>query len=325
MEGGYLQDRWVQGWPSADTFNQWRWEAADVFVYFSHQLVTLPPPGWVTAARQNGVKVLGTLITEGPAGRRSCERLFASEAAADRTAHQLAALAHYHGFDGWLVNIENHLGCNLLPHLLRCLRRLRLLLRERRGPDALLIWWTKRSIQGMAALAGERAADVWLGVDVFGRGTYGGGKDHTDVGVEAALAAGLSVALFAPGWTWECFPSHDFAARADAWWDKVSAAWHIHPAGPLPRQSLAHRRAHRRLGAGALKQPAPLPPPTPPASGAGCGFQTWPEKVWALPLVTSFCTGQGQAGFWVEGVRVSACPWSRLGLQELLPPGVHLG
>ncbi|GFH25345.1 glyco_hydro_85 domain-containing protein [Haematococcus lacustris] len=76
--------RWVQGWPSADTFNQWRWEAADVFVYFSHQLVTLPPPGWVTAARQNGVKVLGTLITEGPAGRRSCERLFASEAAADR-------------------------------------------------------------------------------------------------------------------------------------------------------------------------------------------------------------------------------------------------
>ncbi|GFH22376.1 glyco_hydro_85 domain-containing protein [Haematococcus lacustris] len=152
--------KWVQGWPSADTFNQWRWEAADVFVYFSHQLVTLPPPGWVTAARQNGVKapaaagptpwvqVLGTLITEGPAGRRSCERLFASEAAADRTAHQLAALAHYHGFDGWLVNIENNLGCNLLPHLLRCLRRLRLLLRERRGPDALLIWYDALTTHG---------------------------------------------------------------------------------------------------------------------------------------------------------------------------------
>jgi hypothetical protein len=29
----------------------------DVFVYFSHHLVTVPPPGWIHAAHKHGVKV----------------------------------------------------------------------------------------------------------------------------------------------------------------------------------------------------------------------------------------------------------------------------
>jgi Glycosyl hydrolase family 85 len=31
--------------------------------------------------------------------------------------------------------------------------------------------------------------DVWMGVDVFGRGTFGGGGWHTDVGVVLACIA----------------------------------------------------------------------------------------------------------------------------------------
>jgi hypothetical protein len=30
-------------------------ESLDVLVYFSHHMVTLPPPGWVHAAHSNGV------------------------------------------------------------------------------------------------------------------------------------------------------------------------------------------------------------------------------------------------------------------------------
>ena len=40
------------------------WAHTDVFCYFSHARLTIPPPGWVAAARAHGVPVLGTLITE---------------------------------------------------------------------------------------------------------------------------------------------------------------------------------------------------------------------------------------------------------------------
>ena len=38
--------------------------------------------------------------------------------------------------------------------------------------------------------AGPRATDVYMGVDVFGRGTYGGGGATCDVGIRAAFDAG---------------------------------------------------------------------------------------------------------------------------------------
>lgn len=66
--------------------------------------------------------MLGTFITEWDAGTTACGRLFASEAAAERCAYQLAAIAAWHGFEGWLINIENELELDTLPHLLTFLR-----------------------------------------------------------------------------------------------------------------------------------------------------------------------------------------------------------
>jgi endo-beta-N-acetylglucosaminidase D len=40
------------------------WSFVDVFVYFSHAFVTIPPPGWIAAGHAAGVPVLGTIITE---------------------------------------------------------------------------------------------------------------------------------------------------------------------------------------------------------------------------------------------------------------------
>ena len=67
-------------------------------------------------------QVLGTLITEWDAGAAACRRLFGSQAAALQAAAQLAALAAAHGFEGWLVNIENDLPPDCVTHVLTFLR-----------------------------------------------------------------------------------------------------------------------------------------------------------------------------------------------------------
>lgn len=57
MMGGYLQDRLVQGGPDASFYRLWSWDQIDIFIYFSHHMVTIPPPGWVHAAHRNGCQV----------------------------------------------------------------------------------------------------------------------------------------------------------------------------------------------------------------------------------------------------------------------------
>ncbi|KAF3794447.1 Cytosolic endo-beta-N-acetylglucosaminidase 1 [Nymphaea thermarum] len=58
MAGGYLDDKWVQGNQNDGAYTIWHWYLMDVFVYFSHNLVTLPPPCWINTAHSHGVKEL---------------------------------------------------------------------------------------------------------------------------------------------------------------------------------------------------------------------------------------------------------------------------
>lgn len=48
----------------------------------------------------------------------------------------------------------------------------------------------------VAKEAGARARDVYLGVDVFGRGTYAGGQLNSYVAAAAALQEGVHACLF---------------------------------------------------------------------------------------------------------------------------------
>ena len=99
-----------------------RWPACDVFAYFSHARVSVPPPGWVAAAHANGARCLGTICTEWASGEAANDLMIAAYAATTEAgpaggdareleptptlARQLASIAAYHGFDGWLVNVE---------------------------------------------------------------------------------------------------------------------------------------------------------------------------------------------------------------------------
>ena len=61
MQGGYVDDKWVQGGNNESAYAIWHWYLIDVFVYFSHNLVTLPPPCWTNTALRHGVKVLTSI------------------------------------------------------------------------------------------------------------------------------------------------------------------------------------------------------------------------------------------------------------------------
>jgi hypothetical protein len=86
------------------------------------------------------------------------------------------------------------------------------------------------SSAALAASANPRR--VLMGVDVYGRGAYGGGGHATGVAMAAARAAGVGAAIFAPGWTWE-HGSHreQVEARGEhtelqrGWWSRVRRAW----------------------------------------------------------------------------------------------------
>jgi hypothetical protein len=64
--------------------------------------------------------------------------------------------------------------------------------------------WTPEGAEKSAVLADQRPLDVYVGTDVFGRGTYGGGGYDSFKGIRTAFSKGASAAIFAPGWTLEC-------------------------------------------------------------------------------------------------------------------------
>ena len=95
-----------------------RWDAVDVFVYFAHHRVNPPPSTWIAAARANGTKVLGTVITEWQEGFDANQQLLYGitapwtdealrlEGSPEEVLNQLVACMVAGGFDGWLFNIE---------------------------------------------------------------------------------------------------------------------------------------------------------------------------------------------------------------------------
>ena len=97
----------MQGFPSSECYRIYHWQYVDVFVYFSHNFVTIPPPSWTNTAHKHGVQVLGTVITEWEDGAKRCSEMFSDQYSYQTIVNQLVQIAKYYGFDGWLVNIEN--------------------------------------------------------------------------------------------------------------------------------------------------------------------------------------------------------------------------
>jgi mannosyl-glycoprotein endo-beta-N-acetylglucosaminidase len=72
--------------------------------------------------------------------------------------------------------------------------------------------WNIECLTRSLTEAKNRPLDVYVGIDVFGRNCYGGGGFNTNAALSVVRQYGLSAAIFAPGWVYEChdigiFPS----------------------------------------------------------------------------------------------------------------------
>ncbi|KEG08367.1 endo-beta-N-acetylglucosaminidase [Trypanosoma grayi] len=216
------------------------WHLFDYFVYFAHHRVSIPPKEWINAAHRQGVPVLGTFITEGDG--LDVRMMVHDAKKMGAVIHQLVELCNAYNFDGYLINIESNIDTILASRLVMFVSILRQKLNKRRPPyscERSVVWYDAVTVDGVVqyqnaltvknkaffdvsngiftnyswntmclslskVLADSRALDVYVGVDVFGRSRmYGGGGYGSDIAAECATKLGLSVALFAPGWTLE--------------------------------------------------------------------------------------------------------------------------
>lgn len=305
MRGGYLEDRLVQGCPKSDCYRFYHWQFVDTFVYFSHHFVTIPPPTWIIPAHRHGVKVLGTVITEWDDGKRRCEAVLESEETYKRFVDKLVQIAHYYGFDGWLVNIENVIKDWDQVQKLQGFVGYLTEQQHNHDPTSEVIWydsvintgqlqwqdelneknrmffdvcdgiflnycWKDENLsksKDLAVSAG-RPYDVYVGVDVFGRGCLGGGGYNTCEALGVINKHDLSAALFANGWVYEKLGEEHFVQNENKFWkclDEFCFSRHLSQ----------------------------------------------------LPLVTTFCQGQGQH-YWSEG-KVLMDAWYNQSIQQLQP------
>ncbi|KAK8758019.1 hypothetical protein V5799_004347 [Amblyomma americanum] len=302
MMGGYHEDRFVHGSEDNDQYRFHHWHAINTFVYYTHNLVTIPPPGWISAAHRHGVKVLGTFMLGSDEGLAVIKAI-KDAGLGPQVAEKLAFVATLGRFDGWLVSI----GCRVDSSCVTFLKDFLEAITEKTHsavPGSMVIWydavdtlgnatphnelnnsnssffelcdgiflnfhWTEDTLQKSAQLAGDRKADVYVGVDVFGRDTHYSGGFNTSEAVKTVRTHGLSAAIFAAGWVYETRLKNSFIKNQYRLWD--------FPDDICPE---------------------------------------W--RFTALPISTSFCQGLGHSRF-SAGARVSSRPWFNLAKQQLQP------
>ncbi|XP_034045574.1 cytosolic endo-beta-N-acetylglucosaminidase [Thalassophryne amazonica] len=305
MMGGYIDDRFAQGTNSEAPYAFYHWQYIDIFNYFTHKLVTVPPVVWTNAAHKHGVAVLGTFITEWTDGAAVCEAFLKGEESYRSVADKLVQISCYYGFDGWLINIENTLSEAAVKNMPLFLRYLTDQMHER-VPGSLIVWydsviasgqlkwqnelnesnrmffnacdgfftnynWTEQSLESMSnySMVQGRQADIYIGVDVFARGDVVGGEFETNKALEVIRKHNFSAAIFAPGWVYECHAKKEFRKNQDKFWSLLSEYLYIH------RQT-------------------------------------------SLPFISSFCQGFGKSLYW-RGQKEVKKNWFNLSAQELQP------
>ncbi|CAD6230850.1 GSCOCG00006846001-RA-CDS [Cotesia congregata] len=264
LKGGYLEDRFIDGSSASDSYGFYHWSIIDIFIYFSHYLVTIPPYGWIQSAHKHGVKVLGTVMTEWTEGEEVWSQILSSIEETEKFAGALILLAKHFNFEGWLLNIENDINPDDIDQLKYFVQYLTDGIHSEID-DAEIIWydsvinngsliwqnelndknsdffdfadgifvnynWTDTGLLSSRSIAERenRALDIYVGIDVWGRGCPGGGGFNSKEAVEIIREYNLSVAIFASSWTYENFKGQTFELLEDIFWAQLTPYMYIH-------------------------------------------------------------------------------------------------
>lgn len=161
-------------------------------------------------------------------------------------------------------------------------------------------------IESQMDFSNKTLQDIYMGVDVWGRGSHGGGG----FGSYKALAhispdsLGLSVALFGQAWTWESEQDKpDWTWQQ--WWDYERTLW----VGTTNNDEVPVPEAPNRQGEPDCTHGPFLP------IASFFAHHAPPDPV-RLALYTTFSPGAGH-GWWVNGVKVfeSEKGWTDVGKQ----------
>jgi hypothetical protein len=228
MAGGYNE------MPDNDYLMMFRsWNLVDIFVYFTHVVFAVPPLQWTATAHSHGRLAMGTLIFEGNPEADKISQMIRDSKKRATILSQLVNIADHYGFDGWFVNVEGGNWASGDPA--KFVAELRDAMHEKLGarsqviaypygPDSEMFkaadgvfaqynWGASdESVKRVAAAAGNRKSDVYMGTDAFGGERGNDEPDPEHVGQCAKF--GLSLAVFAPGYTLEVGSQKKYSAAA---------------------------------------------------------------------------------------------------------------
>ncbi|KAG8900838.1 hypothetical protein FRB99_005743 [Tulasnella sp. 403] len=169
--------------------------------------------------------------------------------------------------------------------------------------------------------------DIYVGVDVWGRGSHGGGGFNCYKAIEhiepSADGLGLSVALFGQAWTWES--KQDSPGRTwSGWWKDEIRYWLGPPdestPAPTDNPSTSSLQAALAASAQTILASVGLPPPCVhgPFRPMSSFFKHRPIEIQRL-FHTNFSPGIGYSWF-IEGKRVmqSTSGWTDVDKQSCI-------
>lgn len=229
----------------------------DVFVYFSHHRISVPPVSWINSLHRQGIPVLGTLIFEGTDYFKLDQLLDKTEQGEFKYSEILTELVRHYGFDGWLINVESHFSSYAKAQELVLFDEALKSSLHRFVPGSRLIWydsfitsknrvfyqnavnewnydnylssdlfftnywWNEEDLKKNILNIGLQGVKqkLFVGIDVWGRGSkVGNGGFETGVAINFVKRYSSNVALFSPSWTYENFDEDQFLLNDRKFW-----------------------------------------------------------------------------------------------------------